>query len=116
MSLSDATYLPPLEFVEVVRVPQIALASVSALPININEDVGVGSSAEHVTGEDAHFVGVDCQDRRGDECLTTLLTRLTHARTHARAVGKLGQIKPCKSTGAAPSAKHVRKHRTKWQI
>lgn len=67
MSLSEATYLPPLEFVEVVRVPQIALASVSALPININEDVGVGSSAEHVTGEDAHFVGVDCQDRRGDE-------------------------------------------------
>lgn len=68
MSLSDAAaYLPPLEFVEVVRVPQISLASVSALPININEDVGVGSSAEHVTGEDAHFVGVDCQDKRGDE-------------------------------------------------
>lgn len=67
MSLSDSAYLPPLEFVEVVRVPQISLASVSALPININEDVGVGSSAEHVTGEDAHFVGVDCQDKRGDE-------------------------------------------------
>lgn len=109
MSLSDPAYLPPLKFVEVVRVPQIALAGVSALPININEDVGVGPSAEHVAGEDAHLVGVDCQDKRGDEWLTPLLTRLARS----RAAEKLGHITPCELVRAELRTKHVGEHRTK---
>lgn len=55
------SYLPPFKFVDIVRVSQIALSSVSVFAINIDEDVGVGPSTKHVAGKDTHFVGVDCQ-------------------------------------------------------
>lgn len=72
ISLFKPSYLPPLKFVEVVRVLQIALSGVSVFSININEDVGVGPGTQHVTSEDAHFIGVDCQTMQGDELLTPL--------------------------------------------
>lgn len=65
ISLFNPSYLPPLKFVEVVRVLQIALSGVSVFSININEDVGVGPGTEHVTSEDTHFVRVDCQTTEG---------------------------------------------------
>lgn len=59
-SCRNSSYLSTFKFVEVVGVLQITLSGVSVFPININEDVGVGPGSQHVTGEDAHFVGVDC--------------------------------------------------------
>ena len=59
------SYLRALKFVEVVRVLQIALSGVSGLSVNIDEDVGVSPGSQHVTSEDAHFIGVDCQTTQG---------------------------------------------------
>lgn len=59
------SYLLAFKFVEVVRVLQIALSGVSVFSINIDEDVGIGPSTQHVTSEDAHFIGVDCQTIQG---------------------------------------------------
>lgn len=67
MPLFNPPYLCPLKFVEVIRVFQIALSGISVFSININEDIGVGPSTKHVTSEDTHFVGVDCQTIEGIE-------------------------------------------------
>lgn len=66
------SHLASLKFVNVVRIPQEALSGVSILPINVNIDIGICPSSQHVTGEDAHFVGVDCQTKENDELLTCL--------------------------------------------
>lgn len=58
-------YLPSIKFIDVVRILQAALSSVSVLSININVDIGVGPGSHHVTSEDTHFVGVDCQTKQG---------------------------------------------------
>lgn len=65
LSLFKPSYLPPLKFVDIVRVAQIALSGVSVFAINIDEDVGVSPSTKHVAGKDTHFVGVDCQTIEG---------------------------------------------------
>lgn len=93
-SLFNPSYLPPLKFVEVVRVLQIALSGVSIFTININEHVGICPSTEHVTSEDAHFIGVDCQTIQGMNYSFTL--------SHMWAK-KLCQIKPCMSTASTLS-------------
>lgn len=73
----NPSYLPPLKFVEVVRVLQIALSGVSVFSVNINEDAGVGPGSQHVTSEDTHFIGVDCQTTQGMS-YTSLTCRILH--------------------------------------
>lgn len=91
LSLLKPSYLPPLKFVDIVRVSQMALSGVSVFAINIDEDVGVGPSAEHVASKDTHFVGVDCQTIEGINYQHLLI--LSHISPR-----KLYQIRSCTFT------------------